>query len=222
MTALPAPAQERLDRHVEQLRAILAAEERPQREAYMNLRFDEPERPETSAITGDPLRAFPYRPAVNVPPGTALLDAMREIGVLSRADGVTVRQIEVRFTCELDRWRHTQHVETLAEFRELAEAREQLDQDIAGALVKLMDEERPTWEQVSLAYAAAFDATRPGLHVLVPYPRPITVLPPTPTLRKAFEGVVALHERFGRRLHTASWRVDSKRPQRVDVATHYG
>ncbi|MEJ7604069.1 MAG: hypothetical protein WKG01_39680 [Kofleriaceae bacterium] len=222
MTTLPASAQDRLDRYIEQLCTVLASADRPQREACTNLRFDEPERPDTSAIGGDPLRAMPFRPAVNLPPGTALVDAMREVGVLSRAEGVTIRQIELRFAAADTGWQHTQHVETLEQFRQLTDAREQLDQDIAGALVKCIEEDYPTWQQVSLAYAAAADATRPGLHVLMPYPRPITVLPPTPTLRKAFAGVVALHERFGRRLHTASWRVDSKRPQRVDVATHYG
>jgi hypothetical protein len=218
---LPDPAQRVLDRCIAGMRAVLATQPRPQTEAYCHQTFDDPDRPMQSAVGGDSLRMVPYKPPINAN-GQPSSQAVRELAEASRAAGITIRMFRIRFRWDGASWQHELAIETYENYKRLTSQREPFDAEIAAALVAFVDTQRADWSIATLSFDASPDAMRPGLTVILPYPRPVTAIPPSSELQSIFDRVQQLHARFGRSLHTASWRVERKTPVKVDVNTYYG
>ena len=85
-----------------------------------------------------------------------------------------------------------------------------------------MNAAKSDWQKVTLSYEDFAHAKRPGLCVIVPYPRPLVELAPDPALTELFGTITALYQDFGRRLLSGTWRVERDRPAKVSVETYYG
>lgn len=220
-TELPASAQLLLERGIAKLRAVLAKQPRPQTEAYWHQGFDDPERPLQSAVGGDSLRMVPYKPPIDDEDALPVA-AVRELGEASRAAGVTIQMLRIRFRWDGAEWQHELAFEIPENRKRLTRQRKSIDTEIAAALVAFVDTQRAEWEVASLSFDGSPDAMRPGLNVILPHPRPVTVVPPSSELQALFDRVQELHARFNRPLDTASWRVERKRPAKVEATTYYG
>src|SRR2546421_553763 len=69
----------------------------------------------------------------------------RELAELTRAGGLTMQQIEIRFHRDKKEWKHEIAIETAENHKRLYRARKSLDGEVAAALAAFADS-RPGWE----------------------------------------------------------------------------
>ncbi len=217
---LPDAAQHLLDQCIAGMRDSLGNQPRSQTEAYCQQTFSDPERPIQSSVGGTALRMVPYEPPIRT--SQPLPEAVRAIGEASRAAGVPLKMFKIRFRWDGATWQHEQAIEIPENFKRLTKLRKPIDTEIAAALLAFVDTQRSEWDVAHLKFDADPDAARPGLNVLLPYPRPVTQIPPSSDLQSLFERVRDLHSRFGWQLNSASWAIDRKTPAKVSVNTLYG
>jgi cell wall assembly regulator SMI1 len=219
---LPQPAQAAFDAFVGQLVKILRtkAKKLPQGEAYCHQELDDPRKPLESSLIGPSLSMVPYRPPIDY--DDEFLETVRKIFQVSLENGLTLAQFEVRFRREAAGWKSEPAFETAANRKALIGARKAIDEEIREALIEFVGSAHSDWKRVTLDFDARSDAPRSGLKVVLVHPRPIRSLEPSAELRALFDRVQALHSRFGRKLHSANWGVESDRPQKLSTRFYYG
>jgi hypothetical protein len=215
---LPPAARRALDRIIARLTASLGAS-KAATAAVSHQTLSKDQDPMASALTGPVLMLIPY---AEVRYGE-LSDKYRQFFQASLDGGVPLHQVEVRFARQADRsWAHTVALETVENFTRRTKAKKAIDEEIRSALVAFVDTAKSDWQSVCLNYEDRANAKRPGLCVIVAYPRPLVDLVPDAALQAAFGKLMALYQVFGRTLETATWRVEKARPAKVSADSYYG